>query len=917
RLAYKALDVEQIGSVYERLMGYHVVRMTEAAVCMGPNLVWLSAREVLEVGKTLRAAFVAEETGLSHDRAQKLVAALEAASDDAARRAALETERVRFTATARVGKLVIQPGEERRRTSSHYTPRTLSSPIVRRALEPLLSVLARGHAGSLRDGSVPTLARVPLDAEQGPSSRQLLELKVCDPAMGSGAFLVEACRLLGDQLVAAWTREGVLATVCPAHLDPVVHARRLVAQRCLYGVDKNPFAVDLARLSMWLVTLAEDEPFTFVDHALRHGDSLVGLSLTQLRGFHWQPTKQHALFTKELKETVDEALELRQQILELAGARGNQVTREKEWLLQNAEDALERARLIGDLVVGAFFAHDKKKAREDELKRRQELVEAWLAQGLSAPPPAALLELQRQAREQVPCFHWMLELPEVFYASRPDPLERDVVNDAAWMDAFVGNPPFAGKNSITGSGGPNYLNWLQAVFAGSHGNADLSAYFFLRAADLLGKHGTIGLIATNTIAQGDTRDTGLKALVERGFVIYEAIESLSWPGEAAVTVSTVHLAAGSPAQGLRCRLDGRGVEALNSRLRPKPERPDPVVLRANAGLSFVGSYVLGMGFTLTPEEREALVAKDARNAERIFPYLGGKEVNTSPTQEFDRYVINFGKLSLEEAERWPDLLGIVREKVKPERDRLADNPDGRRRKKFWWQFGRDTPSLYEAIAPLERCLVTARVSKHLMMSFQPTDRVLNEKLYVFPFDSMPYFALLQSRIHGPWTWLLSSTLETRLNYSAVDCFETFPFPSPSTLAAGSPLDAAGRALYEARAAFMVETNQGLTTTYNLLKDPSCGLPAVVRLRELHESMDRAVLEAYGWGDVGVPAYVSPVGEEGERAWAKEVTGFEDEVIDRLYVLNAGRAREEKGLGVGKGKGGKKGKGGVREQKGLF
>jgi len=203
-------------------------------------------------------------------------------------------------------------------------------------------------------------------------------------------------------------------------------------------------------------------------------------------------------------------------------------------------------------------------------------------------------------------------------------------------------------------------------------NADLCAHFFRRADFLLGQHGTIGLIATNTIAQGDTRSTALQNMLNGGAAIYDAVSSMKWPGEANVAVSLVHLAKGHLASvsGLRRRLDGVEVTTINSRLRPKPERPDPHPLAENADLSFVGSYVLGMGFILTPEEREDLVRKDKRNAERIFPYLGGEEVNTSPTQSFDRCVINFGEMSLEEAEKWPALIQILREKVKPERDKV-------------------------------------------------------------------------------------------------------------------------------------------------------------------------------------------------------------------------------------------------------
>ena len=165
------------------------------------------------------------------------------------------------------GAMVLQPSEERRRSGSHYTPRALTEPIVRTTLEPIL-------------------ARLRGDGRPAAAPEQILDLKVCDPAMGSGAFLVEACRQLGDALVEAWHAHGGRPAIPPDE-DEVIFARRLVAQRCLYGVDRNPVAVDLAKVSLWLVTLASDHALTFVDHALRHGDSLVGLSRQQIEAFHW------------------------------------------------------------------------------------------------------------------------------------------------------------------------------------------------------------------------------------------------------------------------------------------------------------------------------------------------------------------------------------------------------------------------------------------------------------------------------------------------------------------------------------------------------------------------------------------------------------------------------------------------------
>lgn len=319
---------------------------------------------------------------------------------------------------------------------------------------------------------------------------------------------------------------------------------------------------------------------------------------------------------------------------------------------------------------------------------------------------------------------------------------------------------------------------------------------------------------------------------------------------------------------------------INSKLRPKRERPDPQNLAANAGKSFVGSYVLGMGFTLTPEEREALIVRNAKNAERIFPYIGGEKVNTSPTQDFHRYVINFGQMSLEEAEQWPDLIQIVREKVKPERDK--QKRDALRKK--WWHYADKRPGLYKAIQYLPRCLVTCIVTKHLIFAFQPISRVFSHRLYVFPLPLYSHFVLLQSRIHASFAWLLSSTMKMDLNYSATDCFENFPFPEAQHLTPQSPLETIGQELYETRAQYMVTTNQGLTQTYNKLKDPDCTDQHIIKLRELHEAMDQAVLKSYGWSDITVPPYVK------QKEKAQQI--FEDEIIDRLFELNYERYQKE-------------------------
>jgi hypothetical protein len=880
RISYRTLEVEQIGSVYERMMGYHVLRVPGAAVRMRPDGVWLSAEELLAVAPAQRASWLAETVNLPKAQAAKLAESLkgkraEAAFDVLSDYAIGRSKSERAGNVARDRQLVLQPGLERRRTSSHYTPRSLSSKVVARTLEPLLKCMTK-------------------DGAAGPSSERILMLRVCDPAVGSGAFLVEACRVLADELVAAWTREGVVKK----YADPVMYARRRVAQCCLYGVDKNAAAVELAKLSLWLVTLAKDRPFTFLDSNIRHGDSLVGLSLEQIRAFHWKPQKQVELFSTVIDEALKEAIEGRDKLRELAlRENGTSVDpREKEIAHRDAEDALERVKLIADVCVGAFFGNASDKEREKERLRRLEIVQRWWAErnGKAAATEGELREMRRELRERQVPFHWPLEFADVFWDERPDPLAGGEVNGAAFMDSFVGNPPFMGVVMIAEQMGDAYVPWLRALHDGTVNKFDLSAHFFRRAAILLGRNGTMGLIATNTIGQGDTRETGLQRLLDDGLYIYDAFRNLHWPGQAAVTVSIVHLVKGLSRARPSPRLDGSPCVSISSQLAANDERADPLRLASSESCSFNGSYVLGMGFMVAQDERDALAASCRKNITRILPYIGGEEVNTHPQQRFGRHVINFGAMPLDEASAWPDLISIVRQRVKPERDKQRDTPDGKRFKERWWQFGRSRPELYAAIARLPRCLVNSQVSKHLVFAFQPVNQVFGHTLYVYPLPVSTAFAVLQSRIHEPWARLLSSTMEDRLRYAASDCFETFPFPQPDPRSVIPELERIGELLYSARAKYMLDTQQGLTKTYNALKDPACTEARILSLRKLHEHMDAAVLRAYGWSDLTVPPFCAL--RDADRQ-AQEA--FKSAVIDRLFALNAERASEESLLGLGK------------------
>ena len=208
--------------------------------------------------------------------------------------------------------------------------------------------------------------------------------------------------------------------------------------------------------------------------------------------------------------------------------------------------------------------------------------------------------------------------------------------------------------------------------------------------------------------------------------------------------------------------------------------------------------------------------------------------------------------------------------------------------------------------------MTAGISKHRVFARVPTNWIFTHNLYVFPLESFSSFAAMQSRVHIAWADLLSSGLADRGGYRPSDCFETFPFAKPDPRTVIPALEDIGQRQYDFRATYMVDDNVGLTITYNRLKDPACTDARILELRQLHEEMDRKVLEAYAEGDpegrwleVEVPPFC-PLTEDDKKE------RFEDAVIDRLFVLNPKRAEAEKIKGLGgkgaKGKRGGKGKG---------
>jgi len=966
-LSYRALDVEQIGHVYEGLLERTVRRMSEvtlglegSAKIRNPDAALPELESAKMDGADRLVALLAERTGRSESAVTR---ALARPVEDVLRAKVLRSCEGDRTLADRVlpfvhllrtdpwedlfvylpGAFAVTSGSDRRDAGAHYTPKALTEKIVATTLVPLVYV---GPAEGL-----------PRDEWTLRSAAELLDLKICDPAMGSGAFLVQTCRWLGERLVHAWTlaeAQGLAVTV-DGEVVPVsdvserlptdaeerlLLARRLVAERCLYGVDVNPVAVELAKLSIWLVTLAKNRPFGFLDHNLRHGNSLLGLrSLDQLTELRMKPQSngQQRIFALKVTNAVEEAIALRAR-LRATPIRDIRDVEAMARLDREARSILERPELAADALVGEGLRYAD---RPTELAAALNVLSSEVGRMLEGigggedavkrrADAALAVDLPHRKNPRKP-FHWPLEFPEVF--------EREGGNGG--FDAFVGNPPFLGGQKITGAMGTAFRDYLvEYVADGNKGSADLVAYFFLSCFGMLRNGGTSGLLAVNTIAEGDTRDVGLTALLNDGAVIFEAHPNEPWPGTAAVVTSRIHMVRGAWDGSLI--LSGQEVELVSAFLTKEDDKK-ALKLKINAGKSFQGSITLGMGFVFSKETAESLLSQELAYRDVVFPYLIGDDLTSNPRQTPSRWVANFWdwplsrdgdgvwsiadfrqqRLWLQQghvpsdypgkvAEDYPAVLEIIKRDVKPERQRRGEDGEFELRSPLpekWWIHAEKRPGLYHAIGrgefffvhpkgweqgrkPDDEVLVFATgATKYPLFESCPNDQIFANTLGIVALFDFASYAILNSGFHTVWAWKYSSSLETRMRYTPTDCFETFPFPQVTE---NDPLFALGEWLKACRREAHDTFDVGLTGIYNRFHDPEEVSPAITALRKAHVAVDERAKALYGYDDLDLEYSFHEVAylptEDRTRYTVSEKARLE--ILRRLAALNVERYEDE-------------------------
>jgi SAM-dependent methyltransferase len=437
------------------------------------------------------------------------------------------------------------------------------------------------------------------------------------------------------------------------------------------------------------------------------------------------------------------------------------------------------------------------------------------------------------------------------------------------VDTIIGNPPFVAKNNRQQELGADYVQKLRKAYPEVPGRADYCVYWFRKAHDQLKPWRRAGLVGTNTIRQNYSRHGGLDYILANGGMITEAISTQVWSGDAAVHVSIANWIKGA-VDGPKKLITQRGellsspwdvfeMPFISSALSPGLDVSSAVRLEANASAEacFQGQTHGHHGFMLTPGEAAALVRKDPRSAEVLFPYLTGDELVGVFGAQPSRYVIDFHPRNVIDASSYREAYARIRATALPGREAAAESERKRNESVFaanpqakvnrhhanflkrWWLMSYAREDLMAIIRSLPRYIACARVTKRPIFEFIAPTINPSDVVQVFPFSDDYGFGILQSGHHWLWFNARCSTLGGTFRYTSDTVFDTFPWPQTPTKEQIAEVAAAAVALRALRREIMAKLCYSLRDLYRTLEDPGTN-----PLRDAHTRLDTAVSAAY-------------------------------------------------------------------------
>ncbi|MBD2230022.1 DNA methyltransferase [Phormidium tenue] len=421
-----------------------------------------------------------------------------------------------------------------------------------------------------------------------------------------------------------------------------------------------------------------------------------------------------------------------------------------------------------------------------------------------------------------------------------DTLDKNIVcQDALFTewpkaDAIIGNPPFLGGKYMRLAIGDEYIDRVFQKFPDVKDSVDFCAYWFRLAHDHIQENSRVGLVGTNSVSQGKSRIAALDYVVQNGGHIHEAISTQPWSGQAKVHVSIVNWNKQESEQNF---LDNMPVRYISSSLKSSVDVSYASLLANNSGYSFVGIQPTGSGFVIDSDTAEKWKKINSKNSDVLKLYLTGSKVTENVNGTPDRWIIDFGEMSLEDASLYKEPFEHVKQVVKPERSKNRNQA----LQVTWWRFEKVRPAMRLAVENLSEFFAVSEVSKWAIFIPCPLFWLPGNTTKVVASEDFYIFGILSSSMHRLWVSAQSSTLKGDTRYTPRTCFETFPFPQAPSAKTIQQIRTKAIELHQYRSDQMQQKQWGITKLYNAyFHEP------VSQLYKLHKQLDALVLQAYGF-----------------------------------------------------------------------
>jgi type I restriction-modification system DNA methylase subunit len=725
---YRDLEVRHLGTVYEKLLEYQLDVATVPLTVQGDNELYTPAKADTPVVK-------------------------------------------------QPGQVYLRTGSnERKVTGSYYTPDYIVRFIVEKTLEPLLTEITQRHATLDAEGIWQVNAPDALVAE-------ILGLNVLDPATGSGHFIVDA-----TAYIAEWLRSLGLRPTDLGAEDELIYWKRLVASSCIYAVDINPLAVELAKLSMWLTTLAKGRPLSFLDHHIRTGNSLVGTNLAaiddsavgikdeQKRRKAAERRRQHEEQSGQVNMFSDDDLSAgvgfavaQMSAIEITVANRVEDVKKQETLYNDLVGRLANWKQAADVWTARYFGL--------EITAEQwKAVRTFTTSGSVPPAVQTIVDRAAQIAAEQRFFHWELAFPEAFYDASGQPLAQP------GFDAVIGNPPYVRQERIK-----PVKPYLQAHYAVSSGTADLFLYFYELGIRSLKAECRLGYITSGTYMNSNSAksfrayihdNTGLEWVANFGEnqpfkgaeMVYPTIAVLR-AGKPKDTFHSLFVEGVVPREGLGDALEqGDWVDSLSEATGFEEWRFQPAELtrlfqkisgnRAGTLKEAVDGHLyrgiitgLNEAFIIDSTTRDRLIAEHPSSAEIIKPMLRGEDLRPWYQIDSEQFLI-LAHQGID-IDQYP----AIKQHLSLFRDGLAKRWEAERSQIHWYEL---RPCAYYAEFE-QRKIMWSEIAKLPRLSIDEAGHYASNSCFFivstsYPLDTL--VAILQSRMY--WFFISQIAIPLRL-----------------------------------------------------------------------------------------------------------------------------------------------------------